>query len=198
MSSRLRVADPADAENIALLHADSWRRHYRGALSDAYLDGDILTDRRSVWSTRLAAPAHALTVVAEDDAGLAGFVHIEFDDDPRWGSLVDNLHVAHDRHGTGLGAVLLTRAAEAAAEQATNPAVFLWVLEQNVKAQGFYQAMGGAFAEKTTVLRPGETSSRHNGNPGVIRVAWPDAAELSARRPRRSADDARRSTQPGR
>jgi ribosomal protein S18 acetylase RimI-like enzyme len=198
MSSRLRVAGPADAENIAQLHADSWRRHYRGALSDAYLDGDILAERRSVWSDRLAAPTNAVTVVAEDDAGFAGFVHIVLDDDVEWGSLVDNLHVAHDRHRTGLGEALLTRAAEAAAEQATNPAVFLWVLEQNVAAQGFYQAMGGAFVEKTTALRDGETSSRHNGNPGVIRVAWPDAAELSARRPRRSADDARRTTPPGR
>jgi GNAT superfamily N-acetyltransferase len=181
MSPHLRVAGPADAENIAMLHADSWRRHYRGALSDAYLDGDLFTDRLSVWSTRLAAPAHAMTVVAEDDAGLAGFVHVEFDDDARWGSLVDNLHVAHDRKRTGLGAVLLIRGAEAAVEQATNPGVHLWVLEQNVAAQGFYQAMGGAFVEKTTALPHGGAADRYHGNPGTIRVAWPDAAALSAR-----------------
>ena len=181
MSPRLRVAGPADAENIALLHADSWRRHYRGALSDAFLDGDLLTDRLSVWSTRLAAPRDAATILAEDDAGLAGFVHVEFDGDARWGSLVDNLHVAHDRKGTGLGKTLLTRGAEAAAEQAKSPGFYLWVLEQNVAAQGFYQAMGGAFVEKTTALPPGEASSRYNGNPGTIRVAWPDASALSVR-----------------
>jgi hypothetical protein len=28
------------------LHADSWRRHYRGAYADAFLDGDVLADRR--------------------------------------------------------------------------------------------------------------------------------------------------------
>jgi hypothetical protein len=27
----MRRAGPADAERVALLHADSWRRHYRGA-----------------------------------------------------------------------------------------------------------------------------------------------------------------------
>ena len=181
MSPRLRMAGPADAENIALLHAESWRRHYRGALSDAFLDGDLLTDRLSVWSTRLAAPSDATTIVAEDDLGLAGFVHVEFDDDARWGSLVDNLHVAHDRKGTGLGKALLIRGAEAAAEQAKNPGFYLWVLEQNVAAQGFYQAMGGAFVEKTTALPPGEASSRYHGNPGTIRVAWPDASALSVR-----------------
>jgi ribosomal protein S18 acetylase RimI-like enzyme len=213
MSPRLRVAGPADAENIALLHADSWRRHYRGALSDAYLDGDILTERLSVWSARLTAPSeattaapsdattaapHAMTVVAGDDAGLAGFVHVVFDDDARWGSLVDNLHVAHDRRRTGLGEVLLTRAAEGAAERATNPGVYLWVLEQNLAAQGFYQAMGGAFVEKTTALPHGGASSRYNGNPGTIRVAWPEASALSARPPRRWIGGARRSTRPGR
>jgi ribosomal protein S18 acetylase RimI-like enzyme len=188
MSPRLRVAGPADAENIALLHTDSWQRHYRGALSDAFLDGDLFADRLSVWSTRLAATSRTTTVVAEDDAGLAGVVHVVFGDDERWGSLVDNLHVAHDRKGTGLGKTLLTRGAEAAAEQPTNPGFYLWVLEQNVAAQGFYQAMGGAFVEKTTALPPGEASSRYNGNPGMIRVAWPDASVLSvrpARPPRR-------------
>jgi len=28
---QLRLASPSDAEAIAALHADSWRRHYRGA-----------------------------------------------------------------------------------------------------------------------------------------------------------------------
>jgi hypothetical protein len=30
---RLRRADPSDAERIASLHTDSWRRHYRGTYS---------------------------------------------------------------------------------------------------------------------------------------------------------------------
>jgi hypothetical protein len=36
---RIRVADSSDAPAIAALHAESWRRHYRGAYSDAFLDG---------------------------------------------------------------------------------------------------------------------------------------------------------------
>ncbi len=103
---RLRAAGPHDADRIAALHADSWRRHYRGAYTDAYLDGDVLTERRAVWASRLAAPGHRLTVVAEEAgagrdaaaaAPLTGFVHVIFDRDERWGSLIDNLHVVHDR-----------------------------------------------------------------------------------------------------
>lgn len=47
---RLRLANPSDAETIAALHADSWRRHYRGAYSDAFLDGDVISDRLAVWA----------------------------------------------------------------------------------------------------------------------------------------------------
>jgi GNAT superfamily N-acetyltransferase len=118
---RFRTAGPDDAGRVALLHADSWRRHYRGVYSDLYLDGDAVADRRSVWSSRLAAPAHSATVLAEDDAGLAGFVHVVFDEHDRWGSLIDNLHVAHDRRRTGIGTALLARAAEAVTERATAP-----------------------------------------------------------------------------
>ena len=33
---QFRSADASDADAIGALHAESWRRHYRGALPDAY------------------------------------------------------------------------------------------------------------------------------------------------------------------
>jgi GNAT superfamily N-acetyltransferase len=120
-----RRAGADDADQIAALHADSWRRFYRGALSDSFLDGGVAADRRAVWSARLAPPANSETVVAEHDNRFVGFIHVVFDDDPRWGSLVDNLHVAHDRQGTGIGTQLLGRAAGAVAERATDNAMYL-------------------------------------------------------------------------
>jgi GNAT superfamily N-acetyltransferase len=139
---RIRAAGTDDAEVVALLHADSWRRHLRGAYADSFLDGDVIADRCVVWSFRLAAPGNSLTVLAEDGAGPVGFAHVVFDHDERWGSLVDNLHVAHDRRRTGIGTALLTRAAEAVIELATASSVYLWVLEQNADAQRFYGALG--------------------------------------------------------
>jgi ribosomal protein S18 acetylase RimI-like enzyme len=179
MSPRLRVAGAADAENIALLHADSWHRHYRGAYADAYLDGDLRTDRLTVWSARLEHPTGTMTVVAEDESGLVGFVHIIFDHDPHWGSLIDNLHVAHHRQRTGLGATLLTHAAHAAAEQASNPALHLWVLEQNTAAQQFYKAMGGTLGQREPTSAPGGVPTRLNGTPHKLRITWPHASTLT-------------------
>jgi ribosomal protein S18 acetylase RimI-like enzyme len=168
-----RSAGPQDADRIGDLHADSWRRHYRGAYSDAFLDGDLPADRRTVWSARLAAPAGTHTVVAEQDGRLLGFVHVVFDADPTWGSLVDNLHVVHDRKRGGVGTRLLTHAAAAAIEQASTDAMFLWVLKQNTAAQSFYRASGATCVEASTAAAPGGDPANLNGTPGKLRMAWP-------------------------
>jgi len=75
---QLRLASPADSERVAWLHADRWRRHYRGAYSDAFLDGDVEADRRAVWARRLHDPdAASATIIAEESAeSLVGFVHV--------------------------------------------------------------------------------------------------------------------------
>jgi GNAT superfamily N-acetyltransferase len=179
MTLGLRAAGPGDAEAIGLLHADSWRRHYRGAYADSFLDGDVLAERRSVWSARLAAPTGSATVVTEDGTGLVGFVHVVFDEDERWGSLLDNLHVTHDRRRAGIGTTLLTCAARAVAERATGSRLYLWVLEQNSAAQQFYRAAGGTCVERVAVSPPGGVPSRLNGTPYKFRFAWPDAALLA-------------------
>ena len=69
-------ASDFDADGIAALHADSWRRHYRGAYLDTYLDGDVVADRQEVWRRRLAEPStNQLTVIARRDDELIGFAH---------------------------------------------------------------------------------------------------------------------------
>src|SRR5437868_13782059 len=108
-----RAATTVDADRVAALHAESWRRHYRGAYADAFLDGDVLADRRAVWSRRLAMPGlDSVTMLAEIDREIVGFIHAVLDDDERWGALVDNLHVSHTSQRRGLGSGLILRGAE--------------------------------------------------------------------------------------
>jgi ribosomal protein S18 acetylase RimI-like enzyme len=179
---RFRDARAGDAEQVAQLHAASWQRHYRGAYADSYLDGDVLADRRAVWASRLADPTGNVTVVAEDSDGLAGFVHVVLDEDTEWGSLIDNLHVAHPHQRSGIGTALLARAAEGIVDRAAGPATYLWVLEQNTAAQRFYLSRGGACVEKALVSPPGGVPGRLNGSPAMLRIAWPDASALARQR----------------
>jgi ribosomal protein S18 acetylase RimI-like enzyme len=94
------------------------------------------------------AAANSMTVVAEDDSRLVGFVHVVFDDDHRWGSLIDNLQITPHRRRSGIDTALLSCAAKADAERATGTSTYLSVLEQNTVAQQFYRTFGGTRIER--------------------------------------------------
>jgi ribosomal protein S18 acetylase RimI-like enzyme len=175
----LRRAGAADAEQIALLHADSWRRHYRGAYSDAFLDGDVDADRRTAWRQRLqASDGTTATIAAEVDGALVGFIHVLFQHDPEWGALIDNLHVVFASKGGGIGTKLMAEAARAVLERCDGSGLYLWVLEQNVAAQAFYKARAGRCVGRAAVEAPGGVSARLNGSPTKLRYVWPDPALL--------------------
>jgi ribosomal protein S18 acetylase RimI-like enzyme len=179
-----RRATPSDADAVADLHADSWRRHYRGAYSDSFLDGDVVTDRRVVWRQRLSAPTiEAATVLATSGEELVGFIHVVFDADPEWGALVDNLHVRYGHGRSGVGRRLMAEAAGAVSERPGTHPLYLWVLEQNVAGQAFYDALGGRCVERVFVDAPGGDPTRLNGAPAKLRYAWDDLGRLASDRP---------------
>jgi GNAT superfamily N-acetyltransferase len=169
-----RDATRRDADAVAELHADSWRRHYRGAYDNDYLDGDVFSERRAVWSERLADvnPDVARTILIEDDGRLLGFAHVMFDDDPRWGALVDNLHVTFEQKRGGIGTALMRASATAVLERSTPTGLYLWALEMNSPARAFYRARGGEEVEF-------EMSELEGGGEAMaVRYAWPDPAVL--------------------
>jgi len=173
----LRDATHDDAEAIAGLHAESWRRTYRGIYSDSYLDGEVVAERRAAWRERFANPDPAAsTVAAELQGALVGFAHTILDADATWGTLLDNLHVAPDVKRSGIGTVLLGASAAFAAERGTTPVLHLWVLEANLGARAFYDARGGECVERAGDHAPDGT--RVIG----LRYVWRDANVLRARR----------------
>jgi ribosomal protein S18 acetylase RimI-like enzyme len=117
--------------------------------------------------------------VAEDEGRLAGFVHVVFEDDPTWGTLIDNLHVTNRRRRSGIGTRLMARAAAEVVERGPG-GLYLWVLEQNVAAQAFYDAGGGRSVGRRAVRAPGGVPGRLNGSPHALRYVWPDPAVLMA------------------
>ena len=176
-----RAARATDSEAIALLHADSWRRHYRGAYSDAFLDGDVDNDRRAVWNDRLRrARDGSHTIVVESNDAIVGFAHTTIEEDPAWGALLENLHVAVGYQRHGIGARLLKLSALAVVEKALGSGLYLWVLEQNVAAQAFYRALGGSPAGRAEAQPPGGIPGRLNGSPIKLRFSWPDPSVLLA------------------
>ena len=173
---QFRLARPADAEAVAELHAESWRRHYRGAYSDAFLDGDVVADRLAVWTGLLREPDPGRRTIVAEDRGLVGFASTLFDDDPVWGALLDNLHVAEGHRRRGIASRLLALTAAAVVRRPEGTGLYLWVLEQNVEAQAFYEARGGRCVARSPVSPPGGIADRVTGSPAKLRYVWPDSA----------------------
>ena len=169
-----REATELDSRAIAALHADSWRRHYRGAYADSYLDGDIVPERLEAWTIRLAPPRlNQATVCADVDGNVVGFAHTMFGHDPRWGALLDNLHVRSDLKGLGIGTRLLSEAATVLIRHRPTEPLYLWVLDQNTVAQSFYSSRGGTRVE-STLRGPFPGGGRAVGH----RYFWPDPHRL--------------------
>jgi ribosomal protein S18 acetylase RimI-like enzyme len=170
----LRDATASDAVPIATLHTDNWRRHYRGAYSDAYLEGDVVEERTALWVERLRrADESYYTIVADRNGEVAGFAHTCLDSDPRWGALLDNLHVRFELKRQGVGRALMAETAVVLRRRRPSSGLYLWVLQQNTAAQAFYSAVGGLVVEERLGSPfPG------GGRAPVLRYAWPDPSVL--------------------
>ena len=169
MGLRLRRATVADIDGIAELHTDSWRRNYRGAFADGFLDGDLLAERRAVWAERLTHPGpddHTL-VADPGDGTVVGLAHTIHGVHPTWGAVLDNLHVRHDLKGHGIGRRLVTATAEAVVAHDPASGMYVEVLDQNAPAHAFYERLGAVHVHTGTFAPPG-------GGQATERVyAWP-------------------------
>lgn len=131
-----------------------------------------------MWRERLGLPAPSqLVVVAEEHSEIRGFVCVFGDDDPEWGSLVDNLHVRLDAHKQGIGGRLLREAAAWAAANYPGRGLYLWVMQANDNAQRFYEHLGGANVGAEV------RGNAERGPAHVFRYAWPDPGAIKARTP---------------
>jgi ribosomal protein S18 acetylase RimI-like enzyme len=143
-----REPTASDSGTIAQLHAQSWQENYRGAFSDSFLDDGVFSERSGVWAERFQRPnPKQLITVAELDGAMVGFACAYLGDHPKYGTLLDNLHVVSNAQGMGIGSKLMADIAKKNATQNPASGMYLWVLQQNKKAIDFYEAAGGEWVE---------------------------------------------------
>jgi GNAT superfamily N-acetyltransferase len=157
----LRTAAESDADEIAALHAESWRSAYPGLVPDDFL-GPALDIHR------FAAPDadRRLVLLAVSSEGLVGFTCVLADADPAHGPLLDNLHVKPAWRGRGVGARLLNESRAWSHRIAPRNPMHLWVIEGNAPARAFYRALGGVEAGRRINLMAGTEVP-------AIRYTWP-------------------------
>ena len=140
----IRRARPSDADTLARLHVASWRAAYRGLLPDSLLDGLDPERRARRFRESLEAGLEETHLAFEGEC-LLGFVTLGAcrDDDVDaaatgeiWGIYLDP---ARWRRGIGRR---LCRFAEQFLRDRGYGLIKLWVLDTNLPARRFYEALG--------------------------------------------------------
>jgi len=169
-----RSATEADAASIAAIHVASWRDAYSSILDPDFLAGPVEADRLSLWSMRLrtAAPAQLVHVAEDLSHTQVGFICAYRDADPRWGSLVDNLHVIPQMRRRSIGERLLRSAVEGLRDRGSQMGLHLWVFEANKSALRFYMGLGAKIVEHDVSRIPAANRKT------VLRVHWAALDEL--------------------
>ena len=151
-----RIANINDLEELASLHAESWRNSYRGIFSDNFLDNDVWNDRKQAWVSRLSSPKRNQHIlVAIDDNEMCGFICAFGDESIKWGTFIDNLHVAKIAQDKGVGKQLMYLTAQWADETFEHKGMYLEVLEDNLNARHFYHRLGAKHQETNLWQPPG-------------------------------------------
>lgn len=152
MPFAIRQAVLGDASAIAAVQVASWQSTYIGIVPQPYLDALRAQAWAANWESWLV-DASALIFVAEDDAGIFGFIAggPAREEVAGFDAELYTIYLLGRRQRGGVGKRLVeTLAAHLAAEGYKR--IFAWVLEQN-SAVSFYQRLGGIhIAQKSTEI----------------------------------------------
>lgn len=171
----IRPAHAADVPEIARIHVHSWKDAYRGILADELLAGLRVEDRVAVWERWIEG--EGVRVWLAEGAGVVeGFCRLSparaIADPPHGFAEVTHLYVQPGRTRGGQGGALLAEALRFA-RGASYAGLLLWVLEDNLRARGFYERMGlaadGARHDEPEWLGPGVFEVRYAVHFGATR-----------------------------
>ncbi|WP_449408186.1 N-acetyltransferase family protein [Microbacterium maritypicum] len=152
----IRDARVEDARGVAVVHVDSWRAAYVGLIDQEVLDRQSVDARTTMWSAWIerslagestdgyGSVAHRL-VVAESGGRILGWASYGRGRDDETGDdgEVAGLYAHPDAWSQGVGSALLRHAEDALRTEGRRHA-YLWVLDGNERAIGFYRAHGWA------------------------------------------------------
>lgn len=161
----IRDAVADDAEAVAGVHVRSWQSAYEGLIDQEVLDGLSVSERAEGWRRIFADPLPTSlgTLVAERDGTVVGWASFGSGRDPD--GLDDaelyGIYADPTAWSTGAGHALLD-AAEQRMIDARHTRAYLWVLDGNDRADGFYARHGWELDGATKIdQRPQFTLREH-------------------------------------
>lgn len=144
----IRRATDADADSVADVYLASFR-HALPAVRLAHTDEEVRSHAREHWVAQTEC-----WVADEGDGRIVAMMSLT----PGW---IDQLYVAPDRQGEGIGTALLELAKHGAGEGGLQ----LWTFQVNERARRFYESNGFVEVERTD----GSANEEHEPD---IRYRW--------------------------
>ncbi|MCQ1993862.1 GNAT family N-acetyltransferase [Arthrobacter sp. zg-Y1171] len=143
MSFSIRRALPGDAEDFVSVHLQSWRESYAHVLGDEVFrrrEADrsaAVEHRRAALTEQAMEPAIRNWLAHSEDGRLLGFASAgpARDSDSDVPLELWSIYILAEAYGKGVGQALLEQAVD------KEPA-YVWVLEDNARAQAFYRRNG--------------------------------------------------------
>lgn len=131
---RIRPAVPADADAITAIWQSGWRDGHLGNVADELVAARTPDSFSIRATTRAAGEDEAVTLVAEVDGAVAGFVMVVGDE-------VEQVYVDTAHRGRGVAGPLLDTA-ESAVRAGGHARAWLAVVAGNAPARRFYTRRG--------------------------------------------------------
>ena len=153
----IRLALPADAPDMAEIHARSWEAAYKDIIPGEYIQEKSAT-RPALWK-RIITDENTSRYVIETGGKVVGFLHI---DPPQDDDLDDSFYELHGiylhpnvcRQGIGSQAMDF---AYGIARNLGKTTMTLWVFAENANSIKFYEKCGFAADGATKTLDCGKT-----------------------------------------
>ncbi len=133
----IRPGTPADAEDVARVHIETWQAAYAHVLPREGLER--LSGERG--ARRAELHRRSPPIVAEANGEIVGFVSVGPGDDPGTDGELYAIYVHPDHWSAGFGRQLI-QAGEERLRELGHSHVILWVLEDNPRARRFYELAG--------------------------------------------------------
>jgi GNAT superfamily N-acetyltransferase len=138
----LRRAHKDDASALAALNVLSWQAAFAGLLPDDFLSAMSVTTQVKRFSRILAGGPSVEVWLAEHDGQILGYASLgpARDEDAADAEELYALYVHPDHWRQGIGRVLHEHVLRRFGER-RSAGVYLWVLECNMQARAFYEAL---------------------------------------------------------
>lgn len=139
---KIRLATISDIDQVAPMHMNAWRDAYRGIFPNSVLEKLKPNDFSEKWYSWLKDPLRVNWIVQSKDnfPGFISFGNTEKEDIfTNWEIFA--IYIDPNYWGQGIGKSLMTSCMDFLKDNEISQ-VRLWIVQQNIGAQRFYENLG--------------------------------------------------------